>query len=76
MNSSDKTDARAARTLGRSDARAVLAQEAAFSFQPPPDSAPEIDPFAQWLNLMEVVQMLCPAWPVREQPMQGDHWRL
>ena len=35
-----------------------------------------IDPIAEWLSLMEVVQMLCPVWPVRERPMQGKHWLL
>ena len=34
------------------------------------------DPIAEWLSLMEVVQMLCPVWPVRDQPMKGDCWRL
>jgi hypothetical protein len=76
MNSSDKTDAHATTALSRSDAGAVLAREAGLSFQPLVGSAPEIDPFAQWLSLMEVVQMLCPVWPVRDKPPQGDHWRL
>ena len=34
------------------------------------------DPFAEWLSLMEVVQMLCPAWPVRDKPMLGNQWKL
>ena len=34
------------------------------------------DPIEQWLSLMEVVQMLCPAWTIRNKPMQGTQWRL
>ena len=60
----------------RDDAEAVLACEAGLPFQPPLGKGSGIDPFAEWLSLMEVVQMLCPVWPVRDQPMQGDHWRL
>ena len=66
MNSSDKVE----------PPDAVLAREAGVPFQPPVGNALGIDPFAEWLSLMEVVQMLCPTWPVREQPMQGTHWRL
>ena len=76
MNFSDKTNANAASALSRSDAGVVLAREAGLSFQPPEVSASEIDPIAQWLSLMEVVQMLCPEWPVRDKPTQGDHWQL
>ena len=54
----------------------VLASEAGVPFQPSLGKASGMDPFAQWLSLMEVVQMLCPVWPVRDQPMRGDHWRL
>jgi hypothetical protein len=25
---------------------------------------------------MEVVQMLCPVWPVRDGPMQGNQWKI
>jgi len=57
-------------------ADAVLVREAGVPFQPPLGKASEIDPIAEWLSLMEVVQMLCPVWPVREKPMQGDHWRI
>jgi hypothetical protein len=35
-----------------------------------------IDPITEWLALMEVVQMLCPTWPVRDQAMQGENWRI
>lgn len=53
----------------------VLAREAGVPFKTVDDDA-QGDPIAQWLDLMEVVQMLCPAWPVRVSPMQGNHWRL
>lgn len=76
MNLSDSTDAHAETALYRADAGAVLAREAGVPFQPPLDNTSGIDPIAEWLSLMEVVQMLCPVWPVRDSPMQGDHWRL
>jgi|GEM_PF-1370637 hypothetical protein len=58
------------------DSGEVLAREAGLPFQPPPSSESGIDPIAEWLSLMEVVQMLCPAWPVRDRPMQGNNWKL
>ena len=58
------------------NANAVLAHEAGVPFQPPLGNASGIDPITEWLSLMEVVHMLCPVWPVRDKPMQGDHWRL
>ena len=54
------------------DRDAALTREAGLPFQSPAGS----DPIAQWLSLMEVVQMLCPAWPVRNSSMAGKHWRL
>lgn len=63
-----------ARQVAVSDA--VLANEAGVPFKPAADNDAEIDPIAQWLSLMEVIQMLCPAWPVRVKPMQGNHWLL
>lgn len=62
--------------LSQADAGVVLAREAGVPFQPPLGNTSGIDPIAEWLSLMEVVQMLCPVWPVRDRPMQGDHWRL
>ncbi len=59
--------------LGDSDAIAVLAREAGLPFQPP---IGKVDPITEWLSLMEVVQVLCPAWPVRTQSMHGKEWRL
>jgi hypothetical protein len=40
------------------DASAVLAREAGAPFQSTLGSTSGIDPIAQWLSLMEVVQML------------------
>lgn len=76
MNFSENTCTPAIAALNRSDANAVLAREAGVPFQPPLGSASYIDPITEWLSLMEVVQMLCPVWPVRDRPMQGKHWRL
>ena len=58
------------------DASAVLACEAGVPFQPPMGKDSGIDPIVEWLSLMEVVQMLCPVWPVRDKPMQGEHWHI
>jgi hypothetical protein len=52
---------------------AVLVREAGVPFRPPLGNA---DPFAEWISLMEVVQMLCPTWPVRNRPMPGKEWKL
>ena len=76
MNFSGNTDKHAETALSHNDAGAVLAREAGVPFQPPVGNASGIDPIAEWLSLMEVVQMLCPVWPVRDRPMQGKHWRL
>ena len=76
MNFSDNTDTNAETALDRAEARVVLAREAGVPFQPPLGNASGVDPIAEWLGLLEVVQMLCPVWPVRDRPMQGDHWRI
>jgi hypothetical protein len=76
MNFSDNTDSQAKKAPCRADAGAVLAREAGISFQPPLGNDSGIDPITEWLSLMEVVQMLCPVWPVRDKPMAGNHWRL
>ncbi|HRK37431.1 MAG TPA: hypothetical protein PK347_03510 [Burkholderiaceae bacterium] len=54
----------------------VLAADAGVPFEPQVASGADADPIAQWLGLMEVVQMLCPVWPVRTQPTRGNCWRL
>ncbi|MEO6624025.1 MAG: hypothetical protein ABIN37_04245 [Burkholderiaceae bacterium] len=76
MNFSDNTDTEADTALNLADAGAVLAREAGVPFRRPMGSNSGIDPIAEWLSLMDVVQMLCPVWPVRDRPMQGNHWRL
>jgi hypothetical protein len=78
MNFSDSTEPHAETEPNRTGAGAdaVLVREAGVPFQPQLGIASGIDPFAEWLSLMEVVQMLCPVWPVRDRPMQGNHWLL
>jgi hypothetical protein len=76
MNFSVSTDTNAEMVLNRADTSAVLAREAGVPFRPPLGTGSGIDPFAEWLGLMEVVQMLCPVWPVRDRPMRGNDWRL
>jgi hypothetical protein len=76
VNLSANTDANGERVPNRADTGAVLAREAGVPFQPPLGNASGIDPIAEWLSLMEVVQMLCPVRPVRDSPMRGNHWRL
>lgn len=61
---------------GSANAVDVLAREAGVAFQPQRGIDCGADPIAEWLSLMEVVQMLCPEWPVRDSPMLGAHWRL
>ena len=74
MNFSDNTDTPAETAPNHADA--VLACEAGVPFQPPLGDAAEFDPIEEWLSLMDVVQMLCPVWPVRDKPMQGTQWKL
>jgi hypothetical protein len=76
MKHSDNTEPGAATVPGRANAIAVLAREAGVPFQPPLSVDSRINPIAEWLSLMEVVEMLCPVWPVRDTPMQGDHWKI
>lgn len=76
MNCSDNTAAKAETALNSADTGAVLVREAGVPFQPPLGKDSGANPFTEWLSLMEVVQMLCPAWPVRDKPMQGQYWRL
>ena len=76
MNFSDNTVTDTEAALSRTNASAVLAREAGVPFKPPLGNGSGVDPFVEWLSLMDVVQMLCPVWPVRDKPMQGNHWRL
>ena len=74
MNFSDNTPSTAEEALNHADA--VLVREAGVPFQLALGRSSGIDPIVEWLSLMEVVQMLCPVWPVRDRPMQGKHWQL
>ncbi|HEX5785288.1 MAG TPA: hypothetical protein VFY35_11210 [Burkholderiaceae bacterium] len=76
MNSSVDTDAKPETMRQGAEAQMPLAREAGIPFKPSATTNVGVDPIAEWLGLMEVVQMLCPVWPVRDQPMQGDCWRL
>lgn len=76
MNLPDNTVANAKKALEGADTGSVLAREAGEPFELPLGTASGIDPIVEWLSLMEVVQMLCPTWPVRDKPMQGNYWRL
>jgi hypothetical protein len=76
MNFSDNANTRANAALDRADTTTVLAREAGIPFQPPLGKPSGVDSIAEWLSLMEVVQMLCPVWSVRDKPMRGEHWRL
>lgn len=76
MNFSPDTVTKIGAAQNGADARAVLAREAGVPFQAPLGKDSGIDSIAEWLSLMEVVQMLCPAWPVRDSPMQGGQWKL
>src|SRR3546814_1634140 len=42
---------------------------------PPQALPPSADPIADWLDLMEVVEALCPEWPLPEppQPRSEEH---
>ncbi len=80
MNSSHNAATHAETTLNSADtgvdSGAVLAREAGVPLQPPLGKDSGADPIAEWLSLMEVVQMLCPVWPVRDRPMQGNDWKI
>jgi len=76
MNFSARPNDQIETALNPSGASVVLVREAGVPFQPSLGKDSGVDPFAEWLSLMEVVQMLCPVWPVRDLPMQGDCWRL
>ena len=71
MNFPVNTDTSVETTSNRGDAGAVLAREAGVPFQPPLGNTSGIDPIAEWLSLMEVVQMLCPVWPVHDRLHAG-----
>jgi hypothetical protein len=70
LNSSHRT---VAKNQAVTDSGVVLVREAGVPFQP---LLVNVDPFTEWMSLMEIVQMLCPAWPVRDRPIQGTVWKL
>ncbi len=76
MNSSGDAGADADPASDRANADAVLVREAGVPFERQQDKASGDDPIAEWLSLMEVVQMLCPVWPVRDKPLRGNDWRI
>lgn len=73
MHSSDKQAPQAEPDL---TPPSPFAREAGLPFQPLLAGSSGVDPFTEWLSLMEVVQMLCPVCPARDKPMQGEQWRL
>ena len=56
-NDAVSTDVAAATEIKRVDADALLAREAGLPFQRSRGDASGVDPIAEWLSLMEVVQM-------------------
>ena len=76
MSCSDSTDPLSKTPLNPTGGGAVLASEAGITFQPMLGKTSGVDPFDEWLSLMEVVQMFCPVWPARDAPMQGDDWPI
>lgn len=76
MNSSGNAGTDAHLASDRANADAVLVREAGVPFERQQGKASGNDPIAEWLSLMEVVQMLCPVWPVRDKPMHGNQWRI
>lgn len=76
MSSSPDTGVNTESAPHRRDVQGVLAREAGLPVDMTSGRDADVDPIAEWLSLMEVVQMLCPVWPVRDQPMKGDCWRL
>ncbi len=76
MNSSIDPMSPSTASPARIDVHTVLVREAGVRFQPPQAKDSGVDPFTEWLGLMEVVQMLCPEWPVRDKPLKGEQWKL
>lgn len=54
------------------DAPVILAANGGLPRALPPSA----DPIADWLDLMEVVEALCPEWPMPEPPQPGWVYRL
>lgn len=45
-----------------------LVADGGVPFRPPPG-----DPIQAWLELMEVVEALCPVWPVAKPAVEGGY---
>jgi hypothetical protein len=69
----NKSHTKALDSAFAAESDAVLVRDAGVPFLP---SAVNLDPITEWISLMEVVQMLCPVWPVRDAPMLGKKWKL
>lgn len=54
------------------EAKPLLVAEGGVGYVPPPQP----DPIAAWVELMEVVEALCPRWPVRERKLEAVRFRL
>ena len=50
----------------------ILVAEGGLQNTLPPSS----DPIADWVDLMEAVEALCPKWPQRKPPRVGWVYRL
>lgn len=50
----------------------ILFADGGRPFRPPPAG----DPYAEWLDLMEVVEALCPRWPPRRPHAIGSQYKL
>ncbi len=46
------------------DPPTVLVREGGVPYRP----TPATDPLADWMDLMEAIEVLCPRWPARDQP--------
>jgi hypothetical protein len=68
-----KTQSEMNESASQADSRVVLVREAGVPYQP---QGSYEDPIAEWISLMEVVQMLCPVWPARDKPLLGKEWRM
>lgn len=55
-----------------SDAPVILVADGGLPQALPPSA----DPIADWLDLMDVVEALCPEWPVPEPPRPQWVYRL
>lgn len=49
----------------------VLVSEAGVPFRPV-----HVDAVADWMDLMEAVEALCPQWPAREPTLRAGVFRL